>query len=191
MGASYTNILLKGPSQEVVVAFMNAKKRHSYVSPALNGCVVVFDEVCEQEDPQVIAGLARELSRQFKCPAWAVLDHDDDVLNYWLFQNGEPADQYDSTPWYWDDTLPHEPKGGNAQKLAAALSAPTAAPAVEAILRQPQGEPGYVLASQRHSDLLKALNLPLLPVNLGYEYLMRGETPPDFDPSALINAGWE
>ena len=192
MGSFYTNLTLKGPGPDEVIKFMNDQKRKTFVSPLVNGCVLVFDEKCEEQDPKVMAAFAGELSRQFKCLAWAVMNHDDDVLYYWLYQNGEKADEYDSTPWFWDESLPREPKGGNAPKLAAAFGAPNQAAKVEAILRkEAQSETGYALATERHTELLQALNLPLLAAGQGYEYLMQGDYQGDFDLASLARTGWE
>ena len=51
-----------------------------------------------------MAELGTRLSLEFGCPVLAVLNHDDDILWYQLFENGKLADEYDSTPGYFDAT---------------------------------------------------------------------------------------
>ena len=61
---------------------------------------------------------------------------------------------------------------------------------VQKILRRPHGLLGrlsvfssvllsYLIEVLRHGDLAEALGLPWASVGLGYEYVNRGETPPD------------
>ena len=54
----------------------------------------------------------------------AVIVHDNDILIYFLFQNGELADQYNSSPSYFDygsTKEPAGPAGGDAGRLCAAF----------------------------------------------------------------------
>ena len=100
MGNFYTNYTLKGPSQQVVAAALAG--RPAIVTPDQDGCVVVFDEASDEQDSAVITELASRLSRELRCPVLAVLNHDDDILWYQLYLGGELADEYDSSPGYFD-----------------------------------------------------------------------------------------
>jgi|SRR6266566_3973991 len=67
---------------------------------------------------------------------------------------------------------------------------------LEKILRRPHGLLGlrsvfsrirlsYLIEVLRHGDLAEALGLPWASVGLGYEYVNRGETPPDMKRETL------
>ena len=77
MGNFYTNNTLRGPSQQAVAAALAG--RSAIVTPAQDGCVVVFDEASDEQNQEVITELAARLSREFDCPVLAVLNHDDDI----------------------------------------------------------------------------------------------------------------
>src|SRR5947209_1914882 len=98
MGNTYVNYTLRGPSQQAVATALAG--RSAIVTPARNGNVVVYDEQSE-EISDTIAELGAGLSRDLTCPVLALFVYDDDILYYWLFENGELIDQYDSSPNYF------------------------------------------------------------------------------------------
>src|SRR5256886_1312319 len=133
MGNFYTNYTLRGPSQKAVATALAG--RSAIVTPAQDGCVVVFDEQSDDQDPEVITELASQLSRKLCCPVLAVLNHDDDIFWYQLYLSGELADEYDSSPGYLNPSAkPSAPAGGDAQKLCSAFGVDSVAE-VEGILR--------------------------------------------------------
>src|SRR6185503_13495471 len=141
MGNFYTNYTLRGPSQQAVAAALAG--RSAIVTPAQDGCVVVFDEHSDDQDSAVITELASRLSRDLRCPVLAVLNHDDDIFWYQLYLSGELADEYDSSPGYFDASAePSGPADGDAQKLCTAFGS-SAVAEVERILRD---EAGYTFA---------------------------------------------
>src|SRR5207302_8897170 len=128
------NYTPKGPSQQAVAAALAG--RSAVVTPAQEGCVVVFDEASDEQDSAVITELASRLSRELRCPALAVLNHDDDILGYQLYLSGELADEYDSSPGYFDPSAePSAPAGGDAKRLCQAFGAGDQT-AVETVLRK-------------------------------------------------------
>jgi hypothetical protein len=196
MGNFYVNYTLRGPDQQAVAVELAG--RASIVTPEQNGCVVVFDEESEEQNQEVIAELASRLSERFNCPLLAVLNHDDDILKYQLFLNGDLVDEYDSTPGYFgddddeaeeeNDESPsiREPEGGNAKLLCETFGANSVSK-VEGILRKPSlGEEGYVFAFERHTDLAAALGISEFGVGTSFSALMAGEFPEDLDDQALI-----
>jgi hypothetical protein len=187
MGNFYTNYVLRGPSQQSVADELTG--RRSTVTPAQNGCVVVFDAQSDEQDMKQIAELAARLSRRFSCPVLALLNHDDDVFWYQLYENGEKSDEYDSSPGYFDPSAePSAPNGGNAQKLCSAFGA-TDATGVERILRQSSyDENSYTFAVQRHADLFRSLGLPEFGVGISYASLERGEYPEGLTSENLMRA---
>ena len=100
MGNFYTNYTLRGPGQREVAAFLDG--RAAMVTPEREGCVVVFDKNSEEQDQHAIGDLGSRLSRWFNCVVLAIQNHDDDILWYQLFLNGKLADEYDSTPGFFD-----------------------------------------------------------------------------------------
>lgn len=185
MGNFYTNYTLRGPSQQAVARALSG--RAAIVTPQRDGCVVVFDEQSDEQDMEVISELAGNLSAELRCPVLAVLNHDDDILWYQLYMSGELADEYDSSPSYFDpEAEPSDPAGGDAQKLCAAFASTNVAD-VEAILRKSSfDEDGYAFAVERHAELAEALVLPSFAVGVGYRYLSGGEIPDGLSENDLL-----
>jgi hypothetical protein len=185
MGNFYTNYTLRGPSPQEVVAALAG--RSAIVTPAQDGCVVVFDEESDEQNIEVIIGLASRLSRELGCPVLAVLNHDDDVFWYRLYLSGELADEYDSAPGYFEMAAqPSAPAGGDAQKLCSAFGA-SAVAEVERVLRQSSfDEDGYTFEVERHADLARALGIPSFGVGAGFRYVSEGDLPEGLDEDSLV-----
>ena len=179
MGNFYTNFTVRGPAQEQVVSALRARRRRAFVSPPANGMVVVYDAESDEQRTEVIDQLGRDLSATFNCHVLAVLNHDDDILCYWLFQSGELIDEYNSAPSYFEQAAePSGPAGGDATKLCRAFASAAAPEEVEAILRKGQlDEGGFLFQLDRHLALAQVLGLPECSIGLGYRYLDQGELP--------------
>jgi len=163
--------------------------RPAFVAPTHAGCVVVFDEESDKQDQEIIAELASKLSGQFRCPLLAVLNHDDSILWYQLYQRGELMDEYNSAPDYFGtgdgEAAMAGPEGGDAGKLCAAFEA-DAVKKVEGILRRPSGEAGgYIFAMERHLDLASALGIPEFAA-AGFEQIREDELPVGLAAEDLI-----
>lgn len=176
MGNFYVNYTLRGADQKSVAAVLAG--RSAIVSPVQDNCVVVFDKESDEQDYKIIAELASWLSGQLYCPLLAVLNHDDDILWYQLYLNGELMDEYDSTPGYFDDSRDEatrvRPKGGDAQKLCSAFAV-NSVKDVEDILRKPSHDKnGYIFAVQRHADLAGILGFPEFATS-GFDQIDSGE----------------
>jgi len=91
MGGFYANYTLSGPSQKAVVRALAG--RRAIVSPESSGCVVAYDKASDDQDQEMIASLALDLSGNLNCPVLAVLDHDDDILWYQLYEDGKLTDE--------------------------------------------------------------------------------------------------
>ena len=189
MGSFYTNITLRTTDRERVADLLRSDRRDAYVSPPANGCTVVFDRECEDQDTKVLNRLASSLSKQLGCPALAVLIHDDDVLLYSLHEGGRLVDEYNSSPSFFDDSARSQlPSGGDAAQLCRAFGADDKVSAVEAVLRTPNGSrEGFVFESDRHDKLVAALELPTAAVATGYGYLEAGEFPDDTSESDYVH----
>jgi hypothetical protein len=183
VGSFYTSHTLRGPSPEEVLGFL--KSRSALVSRSENGCVTVLDEACESQDGEVLAELAHDLSERFQCPVLAVLNHDDDILYFELYEDGQKTDEYNSAPGYFnEDAEDDRPVGGDAKRLSELFGAADPGQ-VEAILRS--GE--YVFALERHRDLAEALSLPPCSIGIGYTYASAGELPPGVQEGTYVHTG--
>jgi hypothetical protein len=186
MGNFYTNYTLRGPTQHAVAAVLAG--RRAMVTPSQNDCVVVFDEVSELQDHELIADLATKLSREFSCPVLAVLNHDDDILWYQLYLGGKLADEYNSNPGCFDSsTPPPSSRGGDASILCQAFGATNIAK-VERVLRTSAfAEDGYAFAFEQHADLVRALQISEYAVGTGYMSFRYNEYPEGLSAGDLLN----
>jgi len=151
---------------------------------------MVFDEEADSQSVEIVFGLGSKLSAEVECPVLAVLNHDDDILMYGLFEDGKLTDHYNAAPDYFDpDGELAKPAGGDAARLAAAFGSNNAE-LIEDILRKTSyDESGYIFAIERHTDLAEALGLPDVWVNLGFNYLSQGELPPGLSQEDLTRVG--
>jgi hypothetical protein len=172
LGSFYTNHTVRGTSQAKLLEWLH--DRPAYVSKSERGLSVVLDAECEDQDGEVLASLAKRMSGDLNCHVLAILNHDDDVLYFELYENGNKIDEYNSSPGFFDESSDSdEPTGGNAALLCTIFGA-SDPDRVEAALR---GD--YVFAFERHRDLALALGLPMYSVGLGYNYVSEGDWPPD------------
>jgi hypothetical protein len=175
MGNFYTNITVKGQEQNSLLNYLEQLQRNAYISPSIDDFTVVYDKASEHNAGELFS-LASQISNQFNCSTFAVLNHDESVFCYELFQSGSLIDQYISNPGFHDSEAGDFPEGGNAQKLCIALGSTKAINKVRPILREPsQGV--YLLASERHTKLIQALKIPVFWASDsvgGYENIERG-----------------
>lgn len=199
MGHFYTNITLAGPTQPRLAEVLRRLEWHAYVSPTVGGVTTVFEFASESQQLDVIKDLATDLSDAFDCPALAVVNHDDSVLYFWLYESGKLTAEYHSCPsYFWGDHLP--PRADHVDRLCAAFGAPVARRKVEEILAYDKLDPAnkgagrYVWEVERHRDLLAALGLPALSAGVGFCYIRDKDLPEGFDRSALqatwLDARW-
>jgi len=192
MGNFYTNITLKGANETDVVNLLEEEGNTVFVYPAGDGDIVVFDAMAEMQHPQLLLGVCKRLSGSMSCVSLAVLNHDDDILAYWLCSDGELIDEYNSCPGALGESSEMTPEGGNAAKLCSLFGVQEAAFAVEKILRSPPAPEGeFIFAVERHFALAKAIGLPLCSVGYGYLTISSGELPAGIDEDKLIKIGEE
>ena len=180
MGNFYVNYTVKSTDRRAIAETLRG--RHAYISGPHNGCVVVWDEESDQQDPDRITSLGAHLSRTLSCPVLAVLNHDDDILWYRFFERGDVIDTYDSCPSYFDSTRePSGPIGGDAHRLCSAFRCGDAQ-RIEWVLRRGSfEEDGYLLAYERHADLVSALDLPPWGICFGFSDISHGNLPERID----------
>jgi hypothetical protein len=91
------------------------------IIPAKNGWTSLYEERASDQDDARIRDLADGLSEDLDVAAIAFMVHDSDVACYWLFDNGQLLDEYNSCPDYFDDDAsrdePQRPSGGRPDIL--------------------------------------------------------------------------
>lgn len=172
MGAFYANITLFGPAQAEVLTELDKSKISALVSSTRAGFTVVADAESEEQDPAVLRRVTAMLSRRLKCVAIGVMNHDDDVLWFTVYDKGKAVDRYNSSPGYFNGDE-SKPRGGDAALLCKAFAARGAETKVNLVLRRMSGcddEDSYEFESDRHSDLAKLLGLPRHSVGSTYSH---------------------
>jgi hypothetical protein len=184
VGNFYVNYTIRGPEREVIAKHLRSAKRKAFVGPAVEGLTVFFDEKSDTQDDAVITDLGKQVSENLEAPLLAVLNHDDDILAYWLFEAGKVADDYNSCPGYFsgDDEIP---AGGDAKKLSAAFGVVAKAKHIDKVLRNEE----YVFALDRHKDLAGLLKHPWSYVCMGYRYIKVGSLAEGVSKNDLLRIG--
>lgn len=186
MGNFYVSFALRDVEPPAVAASLQQRNRKAFVTPVTNGFLYVYDEQCDSQDAEDIERLATELSSQLETAVLAVLNHDDDILMYWLCDKGELVDAYNSFPGYFDSGEDDAdegvlPRGGDAAKLVRTLGAATSARKVHEVLRADNEREEYVFAVDRHIALANLLGLRTEHCYLGYRYVVES------DPSEIAD----
>ncbi len=172
MGNFYVNFTARGPEQAAIVRSLRSANRKAFVGPTLNALTVYFDELADTQDGAEITHVGQVTSRDLNATVLAVLNHDDDILIYWLFEKGKIVDEYNSCPGYFDggeDT----PSGGDAEKLCVAFAVGENVKAVDGVLHNKE----YTFALDRHVALAELLGLPSDYIGASYRDLKGEETP--------------
>lgn len=187
MGSFYTNFTVRYDDHFAVADALRSIGRTAYVAPAVNGYTVVFDCESDMQDVAAIENVGLHLSRVLETAVLGILNHDDDILCYFLFRFGQWFDSYNSCPSYFDDSCDAGTTEFDAGKLCEAFGCTQNTESVKAILQNASdGEEGYVFAMDQHRDLVNALGLPDLAVGLGYNYIESGDLADDPDVASLI-----
>jgi hypothetical protein len=99
MGAFFVNYQIKSGDQDrVAAAAAELIQGRAYVSPPKNGWITLYDEISDQQDAYEIGRLGSELSAQLKAVVFAFVVNDSAMFVYYLFDNGDLLDEYNSAP---------------------------------------------------------------------------------------------
>lgn len=173
MSTFYTNFAVSLSNQKAVIQAIRAQKRDAYVSEPFGNYIFVYERESDSQDDSIIKEVGSALSKRLSTPVLAVMNHDDDVICYWLFVGGEVADSYNSDPGYFNET--DEEQGGNATLLASSFHVPKMSGQIENILRSQE----YDFAQDRHEALAAALDIPFVPSSIGFGDIDIGDLPDD------------
>ena len=89
------------------------------VVSAKSGWTSLYEEQASEQDDRRIRELGGGLSKDLHVPTIAFLVHDSDIACYWLFDNGQLLDEYNSDSGYFDTDAdgPPNPSGGRTDIL--------------------------------------------------------------------------
>jgi hypothetical protein len=197
MGSFFVNYQIRGNSAAVVVkAMQELAQSRAYVSPSNNGWITVYDQASDSQDNNEINRLAGDLSSRLGTALFAFLVHDSDVFAYYLYDNGDLIDEYNSRPGYFGEMVSDEARQRLAGQPAVVLNhcaAGTTLVEVETAMGWSQhlGEGGFassVFAEDRLRPLAAALGIDEVRALLGYNYFEEERRSlPDGDQFTAIN----
>lgn len=169
MGNLYVNHTVRTGDASAVAGVLRVAGRRAWVAPAVDGQVVVYDEAADSQAEPAFRGVARLLSRELGAPCLMVLNHDDSVLLYELYEAGQRTEAYSSNPAFPNG---RGKRSGGGRRLCTVWGRAAAAFEVAGILSR-----DFLFAWQRHAELAKALALPEHSVGSGFGYIEQGEFP--------------
>ena len=183
MGTSLSNITLRGVKAPRVAGRLRDRKRSAAVSAEVHGCTIVCDRECDEQDPEVLAKLGAELSKDLRCVALAVMVHDSDVLILMLFEHGRLLMDYNSAPAYFENVDPQPPSGADGAALCRAFGSSRVMEVQTLLTRwsDPDDEGGgdsdadeLVFEEMRLAGLAALLGIPEVVAQVSYSFLQEG-----------------
>lgn len=152
---------------------LRAAGRDALVARTADGGVV-FDRECEDQDTGTLAALAEHLSDRLQARAFAVLNHDDDILWFQLYERSELIAEYAN----------RDGPGTSARAVCRAFGRMSRLIPVWLALHRP-----YLFQVSRHARVVTLLGLSPFAVGTGYNYLQKGERPAGLEEADLIHVG--
>jgi hypothetical protein len=166
VGSFYANLTIVGPAQEDVLA---AVPPPAWVGPTIDAATVVFPP----DDTGDVSEVAAHLSAALSAPVLETYVHDDDLLGVRLWIGGAPADDvcvpdpaeyFDLDP---DEVGDSAAPGHDPVRLVEALGRGDVNELERALATD------FVFATDRHTAVATALNLPTAAAGWGFRYLER------------------
>ena len=178
MGNFYTNVVVRGPTEDEVAETLLGLRRTSLVVTHPAGFVFVYDAEADTQREGVVESLALALATRLRCPALASLNHDDDVLLLWLYDRDGAETRFGSGVGFEDGEQP-----ANAAAFAEQVRRVFGTredPTPEALgsswqMRLAKLVAPRLFAFQRHEHILRRSGIPVTPALLGYKYVEQGE----------------
>ncbi len=170
MGNFYTNVCAKNVSVEAAAEAIRGLRLDAFIHQA-GSDVVVYEKRSDQQDTEILGALAERLSKDLNTVALAVLNHDDDILWFQLYSDGELVSEYAN-------------RGGprtDVRALVSALNPSASRVQVWIALKRP-----FLFQLWRHGRLARLLGLPSSSVGAGFNDLHNGEAPPGHSMSEFL-----
>ena len=99
MAASYVNYHVRSDDTAAVAAAVKAQVQgRAVLTPPSGGWVTLYDEISERQDAYEIGRIAGELSVMLSTAVFAFVVNADTLFVYYLFENGDLMDEYNSSP---------------------------------------------------------------------------------------------
>ncbi|MEQ1903289.1 MAG: ankyrin repeat domain-containing protein [Pirellulaceae bacterium] len=119
MGLFCVNFHVKGSRANDVTKALTRLGAVEFVVPRKKtGWVSFYESDASNQDEQRIQDLAAGVSRELSAPTIAFLVHDSDIASYWMYEQGELVDQFNSCPDYFEDgDEPTGPSGGTPANM--------------------------------------------------------------------------
>ena len=177
MGAFFVNYQIKSNDQaKVVTAASELVQARAYVSPPKTGWITLYDEASDQQDAYQIGRLGSELSTKLETVVFAFIVNDSEMFLYYLFDNGDLLDEYNSTPPPTNEAADADQKirfAGRSEILINYCVPGTSRGDLEVILKRGESlaEGGFassVYAEERLHPLASALQMDDLRTTLSY-----------------------
>ena len=177
MGEFFVNYQIRSTDQsQVVAAAGELVQRRAYISPPANGWVTLYDENSDSQDAYEIGRIGSELSARLGTVVFAFIVHDSAMFLYYLFDNGDLLDEYNSTPPPNHAEAEEDQRNrfaGRPEILVNYCAPGTSRGDLEVALRRSDSlaEGGFassVHAEERLHPLAKALQMDDLRTTLGF-----------------------
>ena len=138
MGAFIVNFHIRGSDQAAIAKKIHELRYdHVWVTNPKHEWISLYDESASCQDELRIKEVGAALSASLKQPLIAFLVHDSDFLCYWLYEEGQLVDAFNSCPDYFENSddleteyegdpeklLPYCTPDTTVSKLVAILSA--------------------------------------------------------------------
>jgi hypothetical protein len=171
MTTNYTNITLYGVTQDEALDWCAANHVNAYVSPTIDDVTVIYENTLAENAAhptpmEPLLARAAKASADLMATAMVAVVLDDDMFMYVVYLDGEMADNYMSYAG-------KPPANGKPEKLAELYDVQAELPRIRAALQREQ----ILSATERHTEIMDALNMPPMMIDCGFEYLDEGEKP--------------
>jgi hypothetical protein len=172
MGSFFTNFHVRSEAPDNVrAALLPLVKARAYVSPPANGWVTIYDEASDDQDESIICKVAEGLSKKLRTTVVAFLVHDSDVAMYWLYRDGELADEFNSAPDYFGQSVSKTTLArvrGKSEVLRPLCVEGATMGRLEAVLHPAGGQP--LMAEDTVTDIAELLGIDAVRATMGFRY---------------------
>lgn len=175
MGSFYVSLCISDLPLEPLKQWLDQIEDHFLIGPQAGPWICVVSALLDTQDFALLDAFGKGATKDSNRKAFAVLNHDDDVLSVDVYVNGEMVAAYNSCPGYFLEEPAEgqlDPRLQNPEAYAA-LKEGVTAPQVVAIL---QPSEGFVFASDAHGELVDLLGLPAYSKGIGFKYALDGDT---------------
>jgi len=174
MGAFYGSIQVRSEDRDAVKAAVESvaqeSKRKFLLGPPLNGWIAVYPDDSGQDE-----ACAAALAKRLNTILLQLIVHDDDVLIYNYFRNGELLNEYSSRPDYFEDV-----SAANRERLRPKpevfrdlVNSPEKLAKISRLLGATEEAVEFAVEQDRMEELASLLGIQNTLTS--YEYLTAGE----------------